>query len=439
MSAATHRTTRKWAEARFRYLADVCKGSLPPSEDKAGLNAEGIPYLTMEYLRGEISEPTLVSIDPDLLLASDDDILLLWDGSNAGEFLRAKRGVVSSTTALVTPKSMKSIDPTFFFWACKGQEDRVRAETVGMGIPHVNGEFLANLRIQLPNLNQQRAIADYLDRETVRLDALVEEKERLLDLLAEKRRALITRAVTRGINPNVPLRDSGISWLGEIPAHWEIWKLGHSAAVGNGSTPSRSNAAYWTEGTIPWLRSSVVNQDEVTKADEFVTPAAMRECNLPLVEKGSVLIAIVGQGKTRGQAAVLSCDAAINQNLAFVAPDCSRLSTWFLRWIFFAAYEYIRSVSDDAGGPKGILTCEDVANLRIPIPPIDEQYAINARIATLSAKINQLRIATECSIRLTKERRAAVITAAVTGKIEMRNGEAVQPARRTTCQEKVKA
>ena len=306
-------------------------------------------------------------------------------------------------------------------------------------IPGLNRETAYARDVLVPPLSHQRAIADYLDRETTRLDALVAEKERLLDLLAEKHRALITRAVTRGFDLNIPLRDSGISWLGEIPAHWEIWKLGHSAAVGNGSTPSRSNAAYWTEGTIPWLRSSVVNQDEVTKADEFVTPAAVRECNLPLVGKGSVLIAIVGQGKTRGQAAVLSCDAAINQNLAFVAPDCSRLSTWFLRWIFLSAYEYIRSISDDASGPKGILTCEDIANLRIPIPPIDEQYAINAHIATLSARINQLRIATECSIRLIKERRAAVITAAVTGKIEMGKDEAVQHARRIVCQEKVKA
>ena len=90
-----------------------------------------------------------------------------------------------------------------------------------MGIPHVNGEFLANLRIELPDLNQQRAIADYLNYETTRLDDLIAEKERLLDLLAEKRNALITRAITRGLDPKVPLRDSDIPWLGEIPEHWK--------------------------------------------------------------------------------------------------------------------------------------------------------------------------------------------------------------------------
>ena len=416
MSATTDRATRKWTEIRFRYLADVRKGRLPSSDDEAGLDAEYAPYLTMEYLRGENSEPTLISVNPDLLIASVDSILLLWDGSNAGEFLHAKWGVVSSTAALITPKF---VDPTFFFWACKGQEDRVRAETEGMGIPHVNGEFLANLRIQLPNLNQQRAIADYLDRETARLDALVAAKERVLRLLGEKRRALITRAVTRGLDPNVSRRDSGIPWLGEVPAHWEVWKLGHSASVGNGSTPSRGNAAYWTEGTIPWLNSSVVNQYEVTQADQFVTQIALRECHLPLVKSGSVLVAITGQGKTRGQAIVLSFDATINQHLAYISPDLSRLDPWFLRWTLLAAYEFLRSISDAAGGTKGALTCENVANVRMPVPPIDEQRAIVAHIANGTSKLDELRSATERTTALLKERRASLIAAAVTGQIDV--------------------
>ena len=207
-----------WANVRFRYLADVQKGFLPSPVIDPLRESEYVPYLTMEHLRGENGEPTLVPIDDKVIMASNGSTLLLWDGANAGEFFRAKRGVVSSTSALVTPRS---IDPTFFYWACKRQEDRLRAQTVGMGVPHVDGEFLANIRIGVPPLTQQRAIADYLDRETARIDALVAAKERVLDLLAEKRRTLITHAVTRGIDPDTPLRDSGVPWLGDIPAHWE--------------------------------------------------------------------------------------------------------------------------------------------------------------------------------------------------------------------------
>ncbi len=416
MSTATHETLGKWTEVRFRYLADVCKGSLPPSEGKTGLDAEGIPYLTMEYLRGEISEPTLISINPDILLASDDDILLLWDGSNAGEFLRAKRGVVSSTSALVKPKS---VDPMFFFWACKAQEYRVRAETVGMGIPHVNGEFLANLRIQLPNQKQQRAIAEYLNHETARLDDLVNEKACLLNLLSEKRNAIITRAVTRGLDPNVQFRDSGISWAGEIPAHWETWKVGHLAEVGNGSTPSRNNAAYWNKGRIPWLNSSVVNHPEVIQANQFVTELATKECHLPMVKRGSVLVAITGQGKTRGRSAVLSLDATINQHLAFIHPKQCRLLPWFLKWTLFAAYDFLRSISDDAGGTKGALTCEEIASLHVPVPPIGEQSAILASMNLSVEPLDTFRADVKNTISLIRERRTALISAAVTGQIDM--------------------
>jgi type I restriction enzyme, S subunit len=280
-----------------------------------------------------------------------------------------------------------------------------------------NPEDIRKIWLPVPPPSQQRAIADYLDRETARLDALVAAKERVLGLLAEKRRALITRAVTRGLDPHAPLCDSGIHWLGEIPAHWQIWKLGHAAAVGNGSTPNRDKAEYWTEGTIPWLNSSVVNQEEVVQADQFVTSVAFQECHLPLVRSGSILLAITGQGKTRGQAVVLSFDATINQHLVFIAPDRSRLDSWFLRWTLLSAYKFLRSISDDAGGTKGALTCEEVANLRIPIPPLAEQLTIVGHIAAAIKMLDALRAATESSIALLKERRAALIAAAVTGKI----------------------
>ena len=310
-------------------------------------------------------------------------------------------------------------DARFAWWALHEARHQLNSVSTGSTYDAVATEDVGNLLVETTALSVQRAIADYLDHETARLDALVAEKERLLDLLAEKRRSFIARAVTRGLDPNVPLRDSGISWLGEIPAHWEIWKVGHLAEVGNGSTPSRSNAAYWSEGKIPWLNSSVVNRPEVTRADQFVTELAAQECHLPLVKRGSVLVAITGQGKTRGRAAVLAFDATINQHLAFIHPQQSRLLPWFLKWTLFAAYDFLRSISDDAGGTKGALTCEEVANLRVPVPPVREQTDILAEIATSVERLDSLRAVAKDTISLTKERRAALISAAVTGQIDM--------------------
>ena len=298
--------------------------------------------------------------------------------------------------------------------------DAVDASTFGSRMPRAEWDFIGKIPVPFPKWDRQCAIADYLDLETARLDALVAANERVLELLSEKQRTFIMRAVTCGLDTGVPLRDSGIPWLGEIPAHWELWKLEHCASVGNGSTPNRSNGDYWTSGTIPWLNSSVVNKIEANQADQFVTDVALRECHLPLVKSGSVLVALTGQGKTRGQAVVLSLDATINQHLAYVSPDPLRLDPWFLRWTLFSAYEFLRSISDDAGGTKGALTCEDVANFRLPVPPIDEQHAIATSVARETGKLEKLRAVTGRTIALLRERRAALIAAAVTGRIDIR-------------------
>lgn len=292
-------------------------------------------------------------------------------------------------------------------------------ESDRVAMPKINRESLSGLRVPIPPLSEQRAAVAYLDREAAQIDALVGAKERVLALLAEKRRALTARAVTRGLDPRAPLRGSGIPWIGEIPEHWEIWKLAHVALIGNGSTPSRDNPDYWAEGAIPWLNSAVVNQEEVSEADQFVTTLAFQECHLPLVGQGSVLIGITGQGKTRGQATVVSFDTTISQHLAFVSPHRERLDPWYLRWVLYAAYEFLRSISDDAGGTRGALTCEEVANLRVPVPPMPEQIAIVEKIRAQSARLDALRAAIERTIALLKERRTALIAAAVTGQIDL--------------------
>ena len=362
-------------------------------------------------------DPRVYSPDPTKIALPGD--ILLSVRAPVGELNIADRtfGIGRGLCAIRPEKDLRR----FVWWTLHEAKHQLHHISTGSTYEAVATEDVEDLLIVRAPTNQQRAIADYLDRETARLDALIDEKERLLKLLAEKRKALITHAVTRGLDPDVPMRDSGIPWLGRIPAHWEIWKLGHTASVGNGSTPNRNKAAYWTDGRIPWLNSGVVNQTEVTGADQFVTAHAVQECHLPLVKAGSVLIAITGQGKTRGRAVVLSIDSTINQHLAFIQPERSRLRPWFLRWTLFAAYDFLRSISDDAGGTKGALTCEEVANLRVPIPPPGEQAAILDHIAAFTERFDLLQSTAERTIAIIKERRAVLIAAAVTGKLDVGN------------------
>ena len=413
------------ARKQLRHVFMVTSGATPESGnadfwdgDILWATPEDVSSLDSYWLRDTRRKITQAGYEACGTTIAPADSILLTKRAPIGQLAVLAHEVCTNQGCfLLTPRHEE--DTRFFYYWLSAQTALLQVLGRGSTFMELSTDELKSLVVPHPPFLQQRAIADCLDRETARLDALVAAKERVLGLLAEKRRALITRAVTRGLDPRAPLRDSGIPWLGENPAHWEAWKMAHVAFVGNGSTPNRDTPDYWTDGTIPWLNSSVVNQEEVTTADQFVTPTALRECHLPLVKPGSVLVGITGQGKTRGSAVVLSFEAAINQHIAFITPEVDQLDAWFLRWTLFAAYEFLRSISDDAGGTKGALTCEEIAAIRIALPPVDEQRAIVRQVSRETGKLDVVRVATERTIALLKERRAALVAAAVTGQIDV--------------------
>jgi type I restriction enzyme S subunit len=281
--------------------------------------------------------------------------------------------------------------------------------------------------LPLPPVPEQRAIAAFLDRETGRIDTLIAKKRELVERLKEKRTALISHTVTHGLPPdaakkaglpvNPPLKHSGVAWLGDIPKHWYVKPVKHVARIGNGSTPNRDNPGYWDDGNYPWLNSSVVNQEVVTQAEDFVTPLALRECHLPKISPPAVLIGITGQGRTRGMASTLLIEATINQHVAYLKPHQSRMEVGFLRRVFDMVYLFLRSESDGGGSTKGAITCDQIANLKIPVPPVTEQTAIAAYLDAETSKLDALVAKIEEAVERLLEYRIALITSAVTGKI----------------------
>ncbi|MDK2408579.1 restriction endonuclease subunit S [Aphanizomenon sp. PH219] len=295
----------------------------------------------------------------------------------------------------------------------------VNAETFGARMPRADWNTIGDLLIPLPSLAEQIAIANYLDHETAKIDKLISAKERLLELLSEKRQALIFHSVTRGINPKSPMRHSGLEWIGEIPAHWEVVKVKYVAKVGNGSTPLRDNKAYWENGTFPWLTSTVVNDDVIGEPTEFVTEIALQECHLPIVQSGSVLVAITGEGKTRGKAALLSYPATINQHLTFIFPQPNLLIPEFLQLFLSSSYEILRMISEGTGSTKGALTCEQLSEFVLPLPPLIEQQQIITILTQNKVNLDTLTRVSSETIKLLQERRAVLITDAVSGKMKL--------------------
>ena len=277
----------------------------------------------------------------------------------------------------------------------------------------------------VPPPEEQRAIARYLDWADVRIRRLIDARQRQVKLLEETKQALIHQAVTGQIDvrtgkPYAEYKESGVEWLGRVPGHWEVVRVRYFAKVGNGSTPSRGRSDYWKRGHFPWLNSSVVNLTRIKTADQFVTTTALSECHLPILDPGTVLVAITGQGKTRGKSAVLDIKATINQHLAYIAIRNSRVWPEFLRLFLDASYKYLRSISDDAGSTKGALTCEDLKRLEIMIPPKPEQRMILQHITDATDRIDSILKNTRRSIDLLKEYRTRLIADVVTGKVDVR-------------------
>lgn len=330
-----------------------------------------------------------------------------------------ERGIMSPAYIRLQPR--RTTVPRYAYWYFMALYWTQVFNSLGGGVRQTLGpEELLTVEYPVPTLFEQTAIAAFLDREIAKIDALIAEQEKLIALLFEKRQATISHSVTRGLAPDTPMRDSDVAWLGEVPAHWGVCPLKRIARIGNGSTPNRDNPDYWADEGFPWLNSSVVNQEEVSEAERFVTALALKECHLPVVEPPAVLVGITGQGKTRGMATRLAFTATLNQHLAYIKPAEDLLSESYLLRVFEAVYQHLRTESEGAGSTKGAITCEQLGNLRIPVPELAEQLAIATFLDREIAKLDKLKLDSQRGIALLKERRSALIAAAVTGQIDVR-------------------
>ena len=281
--------------------------------------------------------------------------------------------------------------------------------------------------LPIPLPDEQAAIVRFLDHADAQIQRYIASKERLIALLEEERQALIHQAVTRGLDPNVRLKPSGVEWLGQVAEHWETLRVRHFSKVGNGCTPQRDNAAYWTEGVHPWLNSSSVNQGTITKADQFVTDLALSECHLPRLRPGSVLVGITEQGKTRGMSAVLCMDATINQHMAFITLKTGRVSSHYLHMYLTAAYSELRAISNSSGSTKDALTCEDIKHFMVVLPPRDEQERLLSEVRRELASVDNAVDLARRQIDLMNEYRTRLIADVVTGQLDVRKAAAQLP------------
>jgi type I restriction enzyme S subunit len=272
----------------------------------------------------------------------------------------------------------------------------------------------------IPPRTEQEAIVRFLDRADGHVSRLIRAKQRLIALLNEQKQAIINRAVTRGLNPDAPTKPTGLDWLPEVPEHWHVVKLARIARVFNGTTPSRMQPRYWEDGTIPWLSSGKVNDYVVEEPSELITTQAQRECSLSLVPRGSIIVGMIGQGRTRGMSALLNIDACINQNLAAVVPKRDVVGR-FLHQVMMSLYQHIRN--HGRGGNQEALNSEIVSSLKVPLPPHKEQDEILAFVDKERRITDAAIQRAHREIDLIREYRTRLISDVVTGKLDVRGVE----------------
>jgi type I restriction enzyme S subunit len=278
---------------------------------------------------------------------------------------------------------------------------------------------LMEFPVLVPTREEQTHIAAFLDRETAKIDALVAEQQRLIELLKEKRQAVISHAVTKGLNPEAPMKDSGIEWLGEVPAHWEVRR------VKTVSSFTTSGPRGWSE-RISEAGSLFVQSGDLnaTLGIEFsqckrVDVGDDAEATRTKLGSGDVVVCITG-AKT-GNVAVatnVSEDAYVNQHLCLIRPTAD-ISARFLGALLKSDVGQTYFEFSQYGLKQG-LSLEDVREAPVPLPPHSEQVSIEGHLLALTAKFDTLTAEAQRAIDLLQERRTALISAAVTGQIDVR-------------------
>ena len=298
--------------------------------------------------------------------------------------------------------------------------------TYGTKMPRVSPDQVSNSFTPLPPLPEQHAIAAFLDRETAKIDALVAKKERLIELLQEKRTSLISDAVTKGLDPDVPLEDSGVEWLGEIPAHWEILRLKHTVnKIGSGKTPSGGAERYVTDG-IMLLRSQNVHFRGLELSDvAYIDKATDDEMSNSRVCEDDVLLNITGASLGRCCVARLKgLEANVNQHVCIIRPDQRQSDPVFLAYSIESQSLQDQIFNNENGVSRDALNFEQIGSLVLVEPTITEQRAIAAFLDRETAKTDALIAKVQEAIDRLKELRTALISAAVTGKIDVREAAA---------------
>ena len=332
-------------------------------------------------------------------------IVLSAVGARCGKTFKANGewGVVANTHCLF-PIHGTDCD---YLWYLTNREDWW--EKGGSAQPFVKVSDTLARKWVFPPVAEQTAIAGFLDRETGKIDELVAEQRRLMELLKEKRQAVISHAVTRGLNPAAPLKPSGIEWLGDVPEHWEVRKMSHLFRAGKGKNGQMLTKEFCgaNPGDYPVYSGQTENDGIMGTWEQF---------EFDFGEKGVLFSTTVGAKAMHLRQ--LFGQFSLSQNCMIIWPTSERCETKFYFYHFQPLFQFERALIPEH--MQASFRIEDLYSYKVVVPPVDEQLAITTHLDDEAAKFDALTAEAQRAIDLLQERRTALISAAVTGQIDVR-------------------
>ena len=422
---------RHWQITKLKRLASFCGGGTPDRENVAYWNGD-IPWVSPKDMKAElvsgaeelITEEGLANSATSLIPANTV-LMVVRSG-----ILKHTIPVAINVTPVALNQDMKALSfrtseflPRFFFRWVQGLNDSLLLAWAKQGatVESIEQAYLADSLIVVPPIGEQHVINTFLDRETAKIDALVEEQQRLIELLKEKRQAVISHAVTKGLDPNAPMKDSGVEWIGDVPAHWTLQSLNSiSALIQTGPFGSQLHSDDYVEDGVPVINPSHIGDGRLY-ADTGCSVSEATSIRLSdyRIKPGDI---IVGRRGEMGRCAVASAEnsrwiCGTGSLIVRLAPSAySPFVALVIRTS--RVRETLRLAS--VGSTMDNLNEKLLSSTRLAVPQIQEQIEIVRFLDSVTGTIDKLVLETESAIALLQERRSALISAAVTGKIDVR-------------------
>lgn len=359
-------------------IAELILGSSPPSTSY-NQSGEGLPFYQGKVDFGLVSPKTRVWCRDGIQFADRGDVLVSVRAPVGDVNMATGRCVIGRGVAAL--RAGPRTDPWFLFFAMQHVQPVLMQRSSGSTFASVNKSTLQDLQIPCFEPEEQQGMARVL----MHIVSGLEREGSAVTVGFGVKCAAMRDLFTRGLR-GAPQKETE---NGLIPENWDVVRLGSLGRIGNGSTPKKGVREYWEGGTFPWLTSAKVYDRDIVAADAHVTPIALKECHLPVLKPGAVLVAITGQGKTLGHCAVLGIEATINQHLAYLQPDLEKTNPRYVAGYLETQYDYLRQVASGGGSTKGALTCAFLRDFPLPMPPTkDEQDEIAAVIDAIDRKID---------------------------------------------------